>query len=221
MEVSWRRSRWDPPDLRTSAARPMPPLASRYIPVTQAESGPARNARGVGDVLDFADPAQRRHGSKTAMLRSAGCSVMNASVQVGGGQTRRQGIDRDPPACRNLRPRPSREVVDRRLGHAISQNARPIGWRERFEETLMIRPAVADPRAEACWTMKNGPLTLVAKTRSNSASVVESQAPTSPDTPGVVHKNVELGVALVGPSSWPRRALRKNRAICSTELTSP
>ena len=49
----------------------------------------------------------------------------------------------------------------------------------------------------ACWVAKNGPLTLVAKTRSNPASVAVATGPAVGD-PGVVDQDVEAAIAPPG-----------------------
>ena len=67
-----------------------------------------------------------------------------------------------------------------------------IGRRDRLEERLTTRPP-SRSRGMACWVVKNGPLTLVANTRSKSASVAVAVVPDHGD-PGVVHQDVEAAV---------------------------
>ena len=91
-----------------------------------------------------------------------------------------------------------------------------IGRRERPEETLMTRPP-SRSRGMACWVVKNGPLTLVANTRSKSASVAVAVGPTTA-TPALFTR--------MSKRRSPRRAVNsassasKNRPSCSTEPTS-
>ena len=80
----------------------------------------------------------------------------------------------------------------------------------------MTRPP-SRSRGMACWVVKNGPLTLVAKTRSKSASVASAVGP-STATPALLTR--------MSKRRSPRRAVSsassasKNRPSPSTELTS-
>ena len=60
----------------------------------------------------------------------------------------------------------------------------------------------------ACWVVKNGPLTLVANTRSKSASVALAVEP-GHGHPGVVHQDVEAAVSPSSVNSASR--ISKNR----------
>ncbi len=82
----------------------------------------------------------------------------------------------------------------------------------------MTRPP-SRSRGMACWVVKNGPLTLVAKTRSKSASVAVGRRPDHGD-PGVVHQDVEPAVA---PACWStrRRAPRRTGRVARRSPRRP
>ena len=69
---------WDPTNsgrFQASQLRPSPPLASRYWPVIQPDSGRARATGGAGDVLDLADPAEGASSSPPDRRTPAGPAI--------------------------------------------------------------------------------------------------------------------------------------------------